>query len=352
MKELINNFVETHDSFDGKIIPYEEYLNINRDSPAVLIGGRRAMQSLISVSAWTTSADKIQKILYLSTSPHMHCAKVRYKDGTATSPHTHNYVELLCVLEGNLTLNIAGKKYAVRQGEICLVNTDAIHFEYLYAKSTTVFCLGIDDSFFSQYDTADKKEGDYTLSLKKLINQKRSDYLYICFSPVNRMPTRTLDTLRLTLLELMDDLPGKKRLLAGFTERIVDLLVKEYQINIMKADKKLFHTAVIESVCQYIQKELRTATVHAVSKEFNYNPDYINRLFKREKGISLSNYIQQCRMHRAFELLLSTDLPVETIARQSGYHNIGFFYQKFKKAYLATPYQVRLAHRQKSKIPV
>ena len=49
--------------------------------------------------------------------------------------------------------------------------------------------------------------------------------------------------------------------------------------------------------------------------------------------MNLSNYIQESRVHRAYDLLISTDLSVEAISHQAGYHNIGFFYQKFKQIY-------------------
>ena len=48
--------------------------------------------------------------------------------------------------------------------------------------------------------------------------------------------------------ELMDELPGKKRLLIGYVERIIDLLTKEYQIHIAQIDKKELHAAIVKSI--------------------------------------------------------------------------------------------------------
>lgn len=345
MKKMIEEFVEKHNYFLGKNISYEQYSDIYRKMSRTLGGSRRGIQSLISVNAWTTSADAVHNILYLPSSlQHMHCARLHFTGSATTSPHTHSYVELIYIQKGRLVLNIADKKYTFHEGEICLINTNAIHFEYLFPEEAAIICLGIDDAFFSQYDSVSETD-DYTSSLKKLINQKRSEYLYIRFSPANQENTRTVSAIRLLLSELMDDLPGKKRLLIGFTERIIDLLVKEYQINVTKADKEEFHTAIIESVCGYIQKNIQFVTVCDISKQFNYNPDYINRLFKHEKGITISRYIQECRIHRAFELVTATELSMEMISHQVGYHNIGFFYQKFKEYYEATPHHIRQLYK-------
>lgn len=47
--------------------------------------------------------------------------------------------------------------------------------------------------------------------------------------------------------------------------------------------------------------------------------------------MNLSNYIQESRVHRAYDLLISTDLSVEAISHQAGYHNIGFFIKNSNK---------------------
>ena len=161
------------------------------------------------------------------------------------------------------------------------------------------------------------------------------------FSPIKQKITRTASTFELIMQELMDELPGKKRLLIGYVERIIDLLTKEYQIHIAQIDKKELHAAIVKSICEYIQNTLPTVSVNDISEKFNYNPDYLNRLFKKEMKMNLSNYIQESRVHRAYDLLISTDLSVEAISHQAGYHNIGFFYQKFKQIYGATPHNIR-----------
>ncbi len=341
LRDMMNEFVEINNFLPNQVIDFDQYLLMHENAAPILSGAHRGLQALISVSAWTTSDNGIQHLVYLPMSTRQeHCAKIHFPDGIMCTPHTHDYVELIYIIEGTLSMQINGKSYTIQSGEICLVNTEATHSEYLYAQNTTVICLGIDDIFFDQYDLSSKSQ-DYTSSLKKLINQKRAEYLYILFSPIGQIATRTAVTFELVMQELMDDLPGKKRLLIGYVERIVDLLTKEYHIRIAQVDKQALYTAIIEAICEYIQSNLPKVTVHDVSEKFNYNPDYLNRLFKKGKGMNISNYIQECRMHLAIELLISTDLSIELISHQVGYHNLGFFYQKFKEFYDTTPQGIR-----------
>lgn len=61
------------------------------------------------------------------------------------------------------------------------------------------------------------------------------------------------------------------------------------------------------------------------------NPDYLSRLFKTEKGISLKEYIIQRKMQSAQVLLRTTSLPVSIIASKLGYDNFSHFSQAYRK---------------------
>ncbi|MFC5703989.1 helix-turn-helix domain-containing protein [Cohnella faecalis] len=61
------------------------------------------------------------------------------------------------------------------------------------------------------------------------------------------------------------------------------------------------------------------------------NPDYLDRLCKKETGCSVTEYIARMRMQLAKELLLKTNMPVGTIAAQVGYSNLAHFSRKFKR---------------------
>jgi two-component system response regulator YesN len=61
------------------------------------------------------------------------------------------------------------------------------------------------------------------------------------------------------------------------------------------------------------------------------NPDYLTRVFKKETGLSISDYVMGQRLGMAADLLSSTDLPVGAIAAKVGYANFSHFSRMFKK---------------------
>lgn len=342
LRNEINSFVEKNNFFPGQIVDYSQYFARHENIEPILNGVHRRLQDFILITAWSTSKDGIQHVIYLPAAiKQISCAKIRFHDGMQTPSHTHNHVELIYVIEGTLSMQINGELNTFYANEICLINSETVHSEYLYAQNVTILCLGLDDIFFEQYEISSKSE-DYAIHLKKLINRKRAEYLYMLFSPTSKDLTKTASAFELIMQELMEELPGKKRLLIGYVERIIDLLTKEYHIHIAQIDKKELHIAVINSICEYVRNTLPTVSVMDISEKFNYNPDYLNRLFKKEMKMNISNYIQECRIRHAYELLISTDFSIETISCMAGYHNIGFFYQKFKNKYGATPHHIRV----------
>lgn len=69
------------------------------------------------------------------------------------------------------------------------------------------------------------------------------------------------------------------------------------------------------------------------------NPIYLNRIFKKEKGSNISQWITKERMELASTLLLNTNQSANDIAYHVGYHNYPYFSTVFKKYFGMTPSQ-------------
>ena len=82
-------------------------------------------------------------------------------------------------------------------------------------------------------------------------------------------------------------------------------------------------------------------TVKEVSDHVHLNPEYFTRLFKKETGLNIKNYIIDCKIATAKDMLLKTNLPVSMIALDLGYSNFSHFTQMFRKAEGITPSEYR-----------
>lgn len=74
-----------------------------------------------------------------------------------------------------------------------------------------------------------------------------------------------------------------------------------------------------------------------ITKQVHLNADYVNRLFKKETGMSVKSYIIQQKMLEARDLLKNTSLPISHIAVRLGYSNFSHFSSSYKKKFGITP---------------
>lgn len=81
-----------------------------------------------------------------------------------------------------------------------------------------------------------------------------------------------------------------------------------------------------------------------VAAHVGLHPDYLNRIFKKETGVSLKEYIAEQKIHMACELLEQTDFLVGEIGEMVGYVNFSSFSTFFKNRTGMTPVAWRKEH--------
>lgn len=89
---------------------------------------------------------------------------------------------------------------------------------------------------------------------------------------------------------------------------------------------------------QYIKENLdKPLLCSEIAKAVYLSPDYISRLFHKEKGMPLKEYITQTKMKAARNMLITTSLPISLIASKVGYDNFSHFSKVYKKVMGVTP---------------
>ena len=73
----------------------------------------------------------------------------------------------------------------------------------------------------------------------------------------------------------------------------------------------------------------------------NVSEDYLTRIFHREMGLSLWDYLSRLRIFLAADLLRRTDDTIQDIAYRTGFQDHAYFCRVFKKIYGVPPGQLR-----------
>lgn len=101
------------------------------------------------------------------------------------------------------------------------------------------------------------------------------------------------------------------------------------------------HDLIIRDIQNYIAEHLDEVTRAKLSEAFYLSPNYLSRLFRKETGTGLSEYIQNARMQMARRLLLQNKLSINQIAIETGYPSFAHFSKQFKKFFGMTPGEYR-----------
>ncbi|MDK2807923.1 MAG: two-component system, response regulator YesN, partial [Clostridiales bacterium] len=101
---------------------------------------------------------------------------------------------------------------------------------------------------------------------------------------------------------------------------------------------------LIREITNYIAVNLEgELSRNELAEQVYLHPDYLSHIFKKQMGISISDYIIRERMNRARVLLSTTSDTISEIASKVGYPNTAYFTKLFKRATNMTPKEYRNA---------
>lgn len=278
----------------------------------------------------------------LLPAPKPFCCQFTVVNGQKTQLHTHEYIELAYVVQGEFQQKILGKDITFRQGELCLIDKNCTHQDYLYNRNCIVLFLGLSNALFAEIM-------DENVTTEKIINflqtslmQQKNLRQYLHFKPNSHAVDSKMEA---TLTQLITELPlcdaGAPFICKGLMIRIFRLLSTGYDFSLSRDMRHAMSWIIFEEITNYIRQNLDTISIRDLMNTFHFQEDYFNRLIKSKTGMTYCAYVQNARLEKARQLLFSTHMHIDEIAAAVGYQNKGYFYKIFQKNFAMTPMQMR-----------
>ncbi|CAM4110886.1 response regulator [Paenibacillus alkaliterrae] len=99
---------------------------------------------------------------------------------------------------------------------------------------------------------------------------------------------------------------------------------------------------LIADIRRFVERDLAAdVSLTAISEHVYMHPVYVSKIYKRETGESVSDYVYRLRMLKAAHLLLHTHDKIYEIAESIGYQRAHSFINVFKKHTGLTPQEYR-----------
>jgi AraC-like DNA-binding protein len=125
---------------------------------------------------------------------------------------------------------------------------------------------------------------------------------------------------------------------------LIDNLIKSSKENDIIISKNI-KDDVVKKALEYIEiNYYHHIDVDLLCQHVNYSRSYFSRLFKKEVGITIPEYINKVRVQRAKFLLKNTDLNINEVAKSVGYDDPFYFSRIFKRVTDNSPMRYKAKH--------
>lgn len=99
---------------------------------------------------------------------------------------------------------------------------------------------------------------------------------------------------------------------------------------------------IVDEIKNYVQKNVnKNIGLDDLASELHYSPNYLNYIFKQEKGQTINDFITGAKIDKARELLTDIRYKVQDISEALGYNHVAYFCSVFKKITGTTPKEYR-----------
>ncbi|HRU00786.1 MAG TPA: AraC family transcriptional regulator [Victivallales bacterium] len=260
--------------------------------------------------------------------------RVNQKD---TIMHSHNFAELVLVLEGTAMHKIAKKKMELHRGNFFIISGNTNH-GYLNCKNLKLINVIINKKFFikflKNFTNSEKDKSDLIMIQKKMKHYNVLNLNEIQISNIMQIINKIE-------LEQYEFLTASNQMLELLLFQLLILYIRYSKSEFIKSENQ-FHesfTNIISWINENYQKEISLKDIIAKANTSRRN---LFRLFKKMTGKTPIQYLLEIRIHHAMHKLRETSIPISEIAEDCGFHDQNYFARFFKKLTGVSPKDFRL----------
>lgn len=120
--------------------------------------------------------------------------------------------------------------------------------------------------------------------------------------------------------------------------KLIYLLYNKANVLESQRQSKANNSETIKSVISYIKENLTAdLSLERMAQYSSFSPIHFHNCFKASTGKTLREYVEEQRLKKAVNLLISTDLNLSKIAYECGFSSQSYFSYAFKKRMGTTP---------------
>lgn len=240
----------------------------------------------------------------------------RHKGRTAL--HWHDALEFLYFIKGGLEVNLNGKTYLAKDGDLIVVNSSVVHSSKIIDSPDYYFLIA-SDYFFKNNNLVFSD----TFFTPQINHPKTKEIFEKIISEYEKNDSYSNILITAYLMELFVFLNRNNA-----ENDSVDMPIET---------KKL---TIVRNAMRYLQDHFtEKLSAEKIAEDLHYSKSYLSHSFKEITGHSLMNYVNLLRCQHARTMLLN-NYSIKQASNACGFIDISYFTRVFKKTMGLLPSQV------------
>lgn len=252
--------------------------------------------------------------------------------------HTHQFLELNYVLQGQCQQIINDTPYTFYEGDILLMDAGSAHAIEALGEDDLLINFVFKDTQIS-LKNLEELQGQNSILYQFLLKshthiQSAENFIVLRSDKTNQ----SKNLIELMLNEYFEPKPFSNQILEHYLSILLFELARSLPtLGETVRDANDPYVQILE----LIDQEYSTLTLAQAAKHLNFNKNYLSNLIKEKGNATFTELLNQKKLMMAQLLLKSTNFSIEKICQTVGYSNKTYFYKQFQEKFGKLPSQVR-----------
>ncbi|WP_199621833.1 AraC family transcriptional regulator [Paenibacillus alkalitolerans] len=286
-------------------------------------------------------------MLYLKTGIERPLEFISSGQFISNVPWTHSRrsiddFEIIIGVNKCLHISTEDTDYEVRPGNVLLLLPKRVHGgNKVCEKEVSFFWFHFAPASYELIDDAAMEQE--VAEIKKPDSERRISNIYI---PLFFTP-QGIEKINIMFQQLQHVVNSNYYTLQSANYVMTSLLIElseqtitDYFLTQQKSEGERHIAEIIEWIRIHAMSDI---SVSDIAEKFNYNRDYLSRVFKRRTGINLQEYIHLMKISKAKDMLSRSRKSIKEISKIVGIDDEKYFMRLFKKYENITPTEYRTA---------
>lgn len=253
------------------------------------------------------------------------------RDPSQVKDHAHDYYEFYFFIEGHVSIEIAGERYPLKNGDVVIIPPGLSHHALIHDNKLPYrrFVFWISKAYCRQLM---EQSRDYGYLFQQAGVTKNSYLFHNEVIAFNAIHTK--------VLHLIDEIHSNRfgrdtKISLCVNDLILHLSRLSYQQS--HAEEKKEDQSLYESLVYYIEDHLdEELSLESLAGHFYVNKYHIAHIFKENIGLSIHQYITKKRVTACRDALIGGQ-KISEACLSYGFSDYSCFYRAFKKEYGISP---------------